>query len=189
MIAKDSTRETLLRVTALKILEGNNANLSDQAFSLLAGLLRDGRSPTQAMQAAQTLGASNLTPPQLKEPNFEGDLPLHVVARLSPPPKGEEEEEDDDEGDFLDRVVSLYPGAASKWNRQGQIPLMLALQSGRTWNSGIRRLLEAHPAGIDDLQLPPRLYPILFERVIHANQLSTLYGLIQAKPEIFGLSS
>jgi hypothetical protein len=51
---------------------------------------------------------------QLRETNADGDLPLHVIARVSPPPKGEgdddeEDEEDDDEGDFLDRVVSLYP--------------------------------------------------------------------------------
>jgi hypothetical protein len=124
---------------------------------------------------------------QLREANADGDLPLHVIARVSPPPKGEgdDDEEDDDEGDFLDRVVTLYPQAASQGNHQGKIPLVVALESGRQWNSGIARLLEAHPPGIEDLQIPPQVYPLLFARLSKCGKTSTLYGMIQAKPELF----
>jgi hypothetical protein len=122
---------------------------------------------------------------QLQQANSDGDLPLHIIARVPPPPRGEGDDEDDYEGDFFDRVVSLYPAAASHWNHQRQIPLIVAARSGRGWHSGIARLLQAHPAGIEELQLSHRLYPLVFEKLCQSRQISTVYGIIQATPELF----
>ena len=122
---------------------------------------------------------------QLKHTNANGDLPLHIISRLPPPKRVEEDDEDDFEGDFLERILSLYPAAAAVCNQEGQIPLVLATKNGRRWNSGVSLLLEAHPFGVEDLQLPLQLYPMLFERLQKDGRTCTLFHLIQAKPELF----
>jgi putative heme-binding domain-containing protein len=57
----------MLRVEALQTLQGKSGDLSEQIFALLIQIQRDERWPTQAMQAAQTLGGSNLRNDQLKQ--------------------------------------------------------------------------------------------------------------------------
>jgi hypothetical protein len=119
---------------------------------------------------------------QLRQTDGGGNLPLHVIARQYPPHKGEEEE--DDELDFFNRVLSLYPGGASQLNDEHETPFFIAIRSGRRWNSGLLRLLEAHPAAIDDLQLPRGIYPLLFARLVKAEEMSILYDVINALPQL-----
>jgi hypothetical protein len=114
---------------------------------------------------------------QLRQPDSNGDLPLHIIARL--PPRGEDNE--DDELDFFHRVLSLYPKAALSVNKQQQTPFSVAVQSGRTWNSGLSRLLEENPAAIDGLQIPINLYPIILARL----RFRAIYGMVTAKPDMF----
>ena len=153
----------------------NNINLTEQQPIVHACLMAKDFPFALTNRAIKRYGK------QLRQPNSDGDLPLHVIAKLPPPPKGEEE----DVEDFLEQVVSLYPAAAAQLNRQGQTPLVLAVESGRKWHSGIARLLEAHPAGIDGLRVSPSLYPVLFERLWQSGQTCTLYGIIQEEPELF----
>jgi hypothetical protein len=119
---------------------------------------------------------------QLRQTDGGGDLPLHVIARQSPPPKGEEEE--DYELDFFNRILYLYPGGASQRNNEHETPFLIAIRSGRRWNSGILRLMEAHPAAIDDLQLPRGVYAIFFARLVKAERMSILYDVINAQPQL-----
>jgi hypothetical protein len=129
---------------------------------------------------------------QLLEPSVHGDLPLHVIASMPPPPKGNEDDDDDDDDvdddeeiDFLDRVLSLCPEAASRRNRQNQIPLMLAIENGRGWNSGLARLLDANPSGVHDLQIPLQLFPKVLEQLWNNSCEETTFAILQARPEIF----
>lgn len=119
---------------------------------------------------------------QLRQANDDGDLPLHVIARQPPLPKGEEV---DDELDFLNRVLSLYPLGATEWNNARETPLLIAIRSGRKWNSGVLQLLEAHPAGLNDLKLPRVVYPTLFARILKADKKAILYEIINAQPQLF----
>lgn len=115
---------------------------------------------------------------QLTEPNSFGDLPLHVIARQTPPIEGGVDE--DYELDFLNRVLTLCPAAAAQWNNEHHTPLNVAIQSGRKWNSGVRRLLEANPAAIGNVQLPRTVFPYLLARL----KPSTLYGVLVAQPNL-----
>lgn len=115
---------------------------------------------------------------QLTKPDAAGDLPLHVIARQTPPIESGVDE--DYELDFLNRVLMLCPAAAAHWNNEHRTPLYVAIQSGRKWNSGVQRLLDANPAGMGNVQLPRACFPYLLEKL----KLSTLYGIIVAQPEL-----
>ncbi|CAJ1906381.1 unnamed protein product [Cylindrotheca closterium] len=115
---------------------------------------------------------------QLTVVDATGDLPLHVIARQTPPAEGGVDE--DYELDFLNRVLTLCPAAAAQWNNEHHTPLYVAIKSGRKWSSGVRRLLDANPAAIGNVQLPRALFPYLLARL----KPSTLYGVIVAQPEL-----
>lgn len=116
---------------------------------------------------------------QLRQIDTNGDLPLHIIARQPPPPTA-----DDDEGDFLEKVLHLYPEAASKCNLQNESALLVAIQSGRRWQSGISLLLEESPSMICDLDLNRQLYPLLFEKLLKDSEWSTVYSILQAKQDL-----
>jgi len=103
---------------------------------------------------------------------------LHVIARQTPPAEGGVDEDYD--LDFLYRVLTLCPAAAAQWNKEHQTPLYVAIHCGRKWNSGIRRLLDANPAAIGNIQLPRRLFPFLLAKL----KPSTLFGVINASPDL-----
>lgn len=127
---------------------------------------------------------------QMTLPDENGDLPLHIICRVPPrvQPAREEEEahenQDDDEGDFLERVLCLNPNAATCFNNDQQIPLVVAIESGRLWRSGCLCLLEAHPDGILETRLPSSVYPYLLERLL-AERPDTAYRMVQSMTDIF----
>jgi hypothetical protein len=83
----------------------------------------------------------------------------------------------------LERVLALYPDAACIFNDDQHIPLMVAIQAGRFWQSGVFRLLETNPAGIQELRLPTTVYPYLFEHL--ADHPDIAYRIIQSMPGMF----
>jgi len=125
---------------------------------------------------------------QLSIPDRNGDLPLHLVSRIPPrivpvldDSRGENEEtsrHDDDEGDFLQRVSDFYPGAACTFNQHQQLPISVAIQAGRLWHSGVFQLLQANPDGIQEVCLPPVIYPYLFQRL--ARHPDLVYLILQS---------
>jgi hypothetical protein len=131
---------------------------------------------------------------QLAAPDANGDLPLHVVARIPPlvqrtaqapstEDEDEEDERDDDEGDFLERVIDLYPEAACHFNNEQQIPLVVAIQAGRKWNSGLSLLLQVNPGGIEEARIPLNVFPFFLELL--CKQTSTVYQVLQSQPGLF----
>lgn len=136
---------------------------------------------------------------QLELVDDNGDLPLHTVSRIPPPVRRratsnpEEEEDDDDdsddedddngEGDFMNRILSAYPQAAAQYNHAHQLPLIVAIESGRKWNSGISRLLEVYPSAIQDAHLPLNIFPFMFERL--SSQPDITYRILQSLPDVF----
>jgi hypothetical protein len=122
---------------------------------------------------------------QLGQADAEGDLPLHIIMARRAPPESEERD-----GDMflllLDELVSLYPAAAKEWNHQRQIPLDVAIASGRRWRTGIRQLLEAHPAGIESQGIPVRVYPLILEKLIQEEHFPDMvFDILQGKPELY----
>jgi ankyrin repeat protein len=119
---------------------------------------------------------------QLALPDSNGDLPLHIIAGIPPRVRHDtdENETDDDEGDVLERVLCLNPDAACKFNNDQQIPLMVAIRAGRLWDTGVFRLLNANPVGIQELKLPAAVYPFLFRHL--ADYPDIVYQIIQSMP-------
>lgn len=64
-IAADASRPVLVRVAALEAAAGNDRRLSPAAFDLLIELLNPEASGTERLRAAQLIGNSQLTRPQL----------------------------------------------------------------------------------------------------------------------------
>ena len=152
---------------------------------------------------------------QMLEPNNDdGDLPLHVIAGMSLPQQHRRHEEqteehnddlendsdsdgddgDDEEGsDHFDQVLSSCPEAATKRNKQSQTPLMVTIAVGqRKWNSGVYKLLKAHPSGLHDLDLPLQLYPNILERLAQSTtpecqeeQQTIIYEILNSNPELY----
>ena len=125
---------------------------------------------------------------QLGQADAEGDLPLHILMARHAPAVPPESEEGD--GDMflllLGKLVSLYPAAAKECNHQRQIPLDVAIASGRRWRTGIRQLLEVHPAGIESRGIPVRVYPLILEKMIREEQFHNMvFGILQGKPELY----
>ena len=144
-----------------------------------------GRTPPSMSTAASTTTATTAATSRFGQEEDDHDEHDHDEEGEESDNDDDDDEDDDDENAFLDQLISLYPQAASIWNRNGQIPLTVAINSGRRWNSGISRLLEAHPAGIEDQGLPLELYHLLYAQVVRHGHMSTLYGMLRAKPELF----
>ena len=115
---------------------------------------------------------------QLREKDAVGDLPLHVIASQIPPTEGGIDE--DYELDFLNKILTQCPAAAAEWNNAHHTPLYVAINGGRKWNSGVRRLLEANPAAIGNIQLPRMMFPFLLEKL----NPTTLFGVLVTQPEL-----
>lgn len=78
----------------------------------------------------------------------------------------------------FDKVIKMllqqYPEAAKiPQGRTGRLPLVMALESGlRTWEDGIRTLLNAYPPALHDKKLiEPALYPNVLGLVTNASNL------------------
>jgi ankyrin repeat protein len=110
----------------------------------------------------------------------------------------------------FDKVIKMlldhYPDAArTPHGKTGRLPLVMAIESGRrTWNDGIRTLLNAYPPALHSKKLmDPALYPRVLSKLANAGPTpgvvadkkskrsirqescsrSTLYTLIRSKPE------
>jgi hypothetical protein len=98
-------------------------------------------------------------PVQSQHVNAHGDLPLHIAAREWRP-------DEDAEEDFLPRILNLYPDGARVLNEQEKLPLDVAVDDGRRWNSGIRLLLNAHPLALQSRAIPHALFPMILGELL-----------------------
>jgi len=121
--------------------------------------------------------ALNLWPEQLKEVDSDGNLPLHIAAFSVSKRKHFR-------FNTLIKVLSMYPQAAQIPNKNGVLPLQLAIQSGKTWNEGIRELFEAYPEALTTLKIDFRYYPEILALAGEYFSLKTLYQVIVSKPEV-----
>ena len=98
--------------------------------------------------------------------------------------------------DYQDMIINallrVYPYSAEINGMNRQNCFNLALKSGATWKSGLRTLLEAHPANFEFVHVDIKLYPYLISTICSKNSdestnLSIVYNIMKARPDIVKL--
>jgi hypothetical protein len=177
--------------------------------------------------------AISLHPSQVQEMDEDGNLPLHIAATASsymtssntgeanvPSWPGDEEASVSDlsflssatavTANAFDKVIRIllghYPAAARIPNgRTGRLPFVMAIEGRRrTWDDGIKTLLDAFPAALESRRIPMDVYPYILSLIGNQNTviegfpkkgsvisekqrqqgLTTLFELVKAKPDL-----
>eukprot|EP00978_Attheya_sp_CCMP212_P032407 scaffold126363_cov52-Attheya_sp.AAC.2 len=99
-----------------------------------------------------------------------GNTPLHLAA-LAPCAHGN--------SDRIAHLVAMNKDAAFIQNNDGHTPLALAIQSGKTWKSGVRTLLNISPTDSYILSLPEDCFPYLLSKIGEdGDSLNTIHQII-----------
>jgi hypothetical protein len=131
---------------------------------MLHGLLQATDIPLALLE-----GALRRYPDELSIPDDQGNLPAHLVAaRL-----------DMDEMFFTD-TIQAYKAALDVRNANGEYPLNVAIQAGRTMDTGIADLLDdAHPEAIEQLDISDAHFGMIFYEL---RNVTLQFALLRAKP-------
>ena len=135
------------------------------------------RCPVSLMELA-TKGNSHL----LKESDEDGNLPLHIAAANL-------KFTDDKRERFnsVAYVVAEYPEAATVRNKKGDLPLHLAVRSGKTWEQGVESILNAYPGAVLERDTKFGLYAFKVAAIVGKGSLESLttsFHLLRAFPEL-----
>eukprot|EP00977_Amphora_coffeiformis_P015440 scaffold4511_cov171-Amphora_coffeaeformis.AAC.6 len=109
----------------------------------------------------------------LKQPMTHNDsVPLHVAAERG------------NTALLLDLIQACLVAAAIR-NFAGELPLHTALQHQPLWRwkDGVGALVEAHPAALEELQLPDNVYPNIWSQL---SSRESLFYAIRSFPRPFG---
>jgi hypothetical protein len=118
----------------------------------------------------------------LREPDEDGNLPLHIAAA--------NRKFTDDKRERFNSVaylVSEYPQAAAVRNNKGELPLHLAIRSGKTWEKGVESIYLAYPGAVLERDPAFGLYAFKVAAVVgegSMESLTTCYHLLKAFPEL-----
>ena len=106
-----------------------------------------------------------------------GNLPLHTVASkfISRRCTG-------NHSTITKLILRRHPGACKEKNNDGKYPLILAIESGKSWKSGLQDMFNAFPGAIHALDLDVSLYPYILSRA--ANDVSRLHALMTLFPNV-----
>jgi ankyrin repeat protein len=135
------------------------------------------RCPVSFMELA-TKGNAHL----LKEPDEDGNLPLHIAAS--------NRNFTDDKRERFNSVaylVSEYPEAAAVKNDKGDLPLHLAVRSGKYWEKGVESIYRAYPGAVLERDSVFGLYVFKVAAIVgegSMESLTTCYHLLKAFPEL-----
>lgn len=81
--------------------------------------------------------------------DIRGETPLHIVSRNTVEDAQQQPEDaDDEELELLALICMKNPKAAGILNENNQYPLDVAIQTGRTWNTGCQFLAQAYPPAL-----------------------------------------
>ena len=87
-------------------------------------------------------------PDEVSKTDENGHLPLHIAATTTPLNSSSD---DNEAGNYqskliIEEILSAFPEGATRVNRDGKLPLQLAIESGKFWNrGGVKSLYEVFP--------------------------------------------
>ena len=112
--------------------------------------------------------------------NNDGDLPLHkICASVS---------ETKERRFVLMEVLATKPEAAKMPDRNGRSALEIFIQhtSPTFWSEILHRLIVAYPVALDSLDIDPRLYPLIMERIgCNKETRNEIFELLRGVPSLF----
>ena len=124
--------------------------------------------------------ALKIKPEQIREPDINGNLPLHIAASISSPSMYSQK----NVFVVIETILGCYPKAARISNKDRRLPLALAIESRKTWENGIRVLIEAHPAALSTIPIDAKYFHLILERIAKSSSPTVLFEVLKAKPEI-----
>jgi hypothetical protein len=129
-----------------------------------------------------------LYPNQTSTRDHDGNLVLHIAAS-SPVQQKQHQHMRFVVQDAVDVLVNSFPTGARMPNREGRLPLHLALERGkRTWSTGVCTLVNAAPQTLMTRDVTTHLYPVQLAAIHEAEDdlesLSTIYELLLAWPSV-----
>ena len=194
-----------------KLLSGHEPRLSFRIVHASVGLTGYGCPPEMIRLAL------SIHPEQIQEMDEDGNLPIHVAATASSvvvSAGGNDEDSMVSDLSFLstatactnvfDKVLRIllhqYPAAARiPHGVSGKLPLILALET-RSWDDGIKTLLDAFPAALHAKRMLPGVYPYVLAKVGRPSLfldmvrvgggrprdrgVASLFELLKAKPDL-----
>lgn len=167
--------------------------------------------PSVAVWFAFQIGNYDLLKPMLGSDKKSSDLFLHFAASIVPdqsddddrqvesmiPPRTEEYISRQANGDVwneyahrsvLTQLCYLEPLAAKVPNKQCQLPLHIAIDSGQSWSDCIDVLLQAYPEAIAILDPTTGLEPLLQAANAKRCSLTTLFEMIRHNADLLFVS-
>mmetsp|Transcript_21116 Transcript_21116/g.29833 ORF Transcript_21116/g.29833 Transcript_21116/m.29833 type:complete len:380 (+) Transcript_21116:56-1195(+) len=100
--------------------------------------------------------AIKLYPEQIREP-LNGSFPLHLAAQC--PTSWQDEIYKD--GYHICTLLSLFPQACEIPDAEGRLPIHLAVESGKSWEGVVQKLLALYPSAIMIQDGKESLYPFM----------------------------
>lgn len=110
-----------------------------------------------------------LHPEQLLISDDNHQLPIHICSSRS-------------DTIVLKDILRACPDASRIRNRQGQLPVEIAVESGRSWADGVGQLLEANPGSLEALNVDERLYPLIWSRL--SGGPNVIFESLRARPSV-----
>jgi hypothetical protein len=131
---------------------------------------------------------------ELSLPDEEGNLPLHLASANAEMPilpllMKELDPLRETSHSATQLLVQAYPEAARVGNNVGQLPLHIAISTGKPFDTVISTLLRAAPETVEQIDPLTCLPPVLQAAATRKCPLSVLYELLRAHPEVVLLNS
>jgi hypothetical protein len=111
-----------------------------------------------------------LHPEQLLISDENDQLPLHIAVSAR------------SDTIILNDILGASPHASKIRNRQGQLPIEIAVESGRSWADGVGQLLEANPGSLEALNVDERIYPLIWSRL--SGGPNAIFESMRARPSV-----
>lgn len=115
--------------------------------------------------------AVRLYPDELTEEDENGDTPLSILLRCPNSCRSDLGWENDDDGkqgvngintlDMIQTVLWANHSAAAVANRDGRLPLHLAIANGVQWSNGVQDIFLANPSAVSIRDPITRLFPFM----------------------------
>ncbi len=130
--------------------------------------------------------AIKMHPDQVRE-RIYGYLPLHLAAAC---PDNSIMKNDDRY--CITKLLTLFPEAAQRKDGSGRLPLHLAIESGKSWESALKILFDAFPFAVMEIDERHALFPFMLAAAKNRDgssefrdcQLTTIFELLAASPNL-----